>query len=165
MNKNIVVTGALIVLAAVGFIWWGSANNAPAHSQADVDTKSVLAASELTYDFGLISMKNGNVDHVFKVANPTDKDIMIDRVSTSCMCTTAYLVEGAKQTGPFGMPGMGTSSKANKLIKAGGTTYVYVVYDPNAHGPAGVGPMERVIHLTEADGSVLELEIKGLVKP
>ena len=127
---------------------------------------SVLSTPEQTYDFGVISMKNGNVYHVFKIANPADKDIMIEQVSTSCMCTVAYILEGASRTGPFGMPGMGYgSNRANKLFKAGDTMNIEVVFDPNAHGPAGVGPMERSVHLTDAGGGALHLEIKALVKP
>jgi len=170
MKKSVIVTTALIILAGGGFMWWTSnatdaPAGAPAHSQAEAYTKSALAASEQIYDFGLISMKKGNVNYAFKVTNPTDKDIMINDVATSCMCTTAYLVEGIKKLGPFGMPGMGPSTKTNKIIKAGGIMYVDVVFDPNAHGPAGVGPLEREIQLTEADGSILRLEIKGMVKP
>ncbi len=165
MNKNMIATSALIALAIVGLMWWGGANDMPAHSQPDVDTKSALSASEQIFDFGVISMKDGNVDHVFKVANPTDRDVMIERLSTSCMCTTAYIIEGASKTGPFGMPGMGYGSKASKLFRARGTMDIDVVYDPNAHGPAGIGPMERSIHLTDANGGVLQLQIKALVRP
>ncbi len=165
MNKNLVATSALVALASPGLAWWGNTNDVPAYSQLDVNTKSTLSASERTYDFGVISMKNGNVEHIFKVANPTDKDIMIDRLSTSCMCTIAYIIEGASRTGPFGMPGMGYGSRANKLFKAGDTMNIEVVFDPNAHGPAGVGPMERSVHLTDTSGGMLQLEIRALVRP
>ncbi len=165
MNKNMVATIALIALAIVGLMWWGSANDMPAHSQPAVNMKSALSALQKTFDFGVISMKNGNVDHVFKIANPTDKDVLIERLSTSCMCTTAYIIEGASRTGPFGMPGMGYGSKASKLFRAGGTMDIDVVFDPNAHGPAGIGPMERTIDLTDANGGVLQLQIKALVRP
>ncbi len=110
-------------------------------------------------------MAKGNVTHTFAVTNPTDKDILVKELVTSCMCTAAYIVEGNSKIGPFGMTGMGFAPKANMLIKAGETRNIDVVYDPNAHGPAGVGSIERFVNLTDANGGTLELEIKALVTP
>lgn len=165
MNRNTIITAVLVAAAIVGLVLWGRANDAPTHSQAEPNQKSSLFASERSFDFGTISMKDGNVTHVFRVANAADKDVTIERLSTSCMCTTAYIVEGASRSGPFGMAGMGVGTQANHLFRAGETKGIEVVYDPNAHGPAGVGPMERFIHLTDASGGVLQLHIKGLVRP
>ena len=81
------------------------------------------------------------------------------------MCTNAYVVHGDSRQGPFGMPGMGYVPKANLLIKAGETKNIDVVYDPAAHGPAGVGFIDRFVYLGEADGGTLQLEIKAIVTP
>ena len=37
-------------------------------------------------------MKDGNVSKNFKVTNESDMDILISSVTTSCMCTVAYVV-------------------------------------------------------------------------
>jgi hypothetical protein len=55
--------------------------------------------------------------------------------------------------------------KANELIKAGSSLDIEVVYDPAAHGPAGVGAVDRFVYLTEPNGGTLELEIKAVVTP
>ena len=53
----------------------------------------------------------------------------------------------------------------NETIKAGESRIIRAVYDPNAHGPAGVGPIDRFLILTDSSGSKLELEIKAIVTP
>ena len=126
---------------------------------------SLLQASEKVYDFGTISMAKGNVEKIFKVTNPTEKDIFVKTVTTSCMCTSAYIVKDGSEKGPFKMPGMGYVPPANETIKAGGSMDIKVVYDPNAHGPAGVGIIDRFVYLADAGGGKIQLEIKANVTP
>ena len=111
-------------------------------------------------------MKNGNVTKEFTVTNPTNQDITVSTMLTSCMCTTAFIVKPDGSTkGPFGMAGMGYVPPANEIIKAEESRVIRVVYDPNAHGPAGVGRIDRFVMLTDSEGGTLELEIKALVTP
>ena len=63
------------------------------------------------------------------------------------------------------MPGMGYVPPANETIKAGESRMIRVVYDPNAHGPAGVGRINRFVELVDSSGGTLGLEIKALVTP
>ena len=82
------------------------------------------------------------------------------------MCTTAFIVgPDGNVKGPFGMPGMGYVPPANEIIKAGESRIIRIVYDPNAHGPAGVGQIDRFVTLTDSDGGTLQFEIKALVTP
>ena len=82
------------------------------------------------------------------------------------MCTKAFIVEpDGTLKGPFSMPGMGYVPPADETINAGESRKVRVIYDPNAHGPAGVGPVDRFITLTDNSGGRLDLEIKALVIP
>ena len=163
MNKTIIVI-TLVVVGLIGLIWWDSSIQKPAGS--NTGTKSVLAVSEKLYDFGTISMKNGDVTKDFMVTNPGDTDIFIPSIVTSCMCTKAFIVEPDGSTkGPFGMPGMGFVPPANETIKAGENRIIRVVYDPNAHGPAGIGHIDRFITLIDKSGGQLQLEIKALVTP
>ena len=169
MKKNIkLIVSLVLVVGAFGVMWWAAPRNNSAASPSLVPTKSTsaLVAGETFYDFKTISMKKGNVSHVFKVTNTTAQDISVPSVTTSCMCTVAYLLlpDGSKK-GPFGMPGMAAVPKANDIIKAGETRDVEVVYDPNAHGPAGVGAIDRFIYLEDASGGKITLEIKAVVTP
>ena len=170
--KNTIIVISLTAVGLLGLMWWGFQNSANS-TAADIHpgqeqqtgAESALAASEKLYDFGTISMSKGMVTRRFAITNPTDKNITVSEVVTSCMCTAAYIVEGNSKIGPFGMAGMGFVPKANMLIKAGETRNIDVVYDPNAHGPAGVGAIDRFVELTDTNGGTLQLEIKAMVTP
>ena len=169
MNTKTILIGVLIIGGLIGLMWWGRNNQTATPAAAGTstsNTESALIASEMQYDFGTISMAKGNVEKVFTVTNPTGKDILLSRLVTSCMCTTAYIVGPTGQKGPFGMPGHGGSvPPANEIIEAGTSVGIKVVYDPNAHGPAGVGTIDRAITLTDSEGAVLELTIRATVTP
>ena len=168
-TKKIII---LTILAIAGLFVWGyfSKGGTTASVQgASVSgaSKSMLVASETIYDFGTISMKNGKVNKEFTVTNLSDTDITLSKVLTSCMCTNAFIVNpDGKIKGPFGMVGHGGSvPPANELMKAGESRIIRVIFDPNAHGPAGVGKITRFITLTDSSGNSLQLEIKTVVTP
>ena len=81
------------------------------------------------------------------------------------MCTRACIESPNGEKGPFGMEGMGYVPPANETIKAGESIDIKAVYDPNAHGPAGVGFVDRFVILTDANGNEIKLEIKAVVTP
>lgn len=164
MNKKAIITVVLITAAAIGLMAWGYGRTS-VPTEAQLNAPAALAASETFYDFGAISMAKGKVDHAFRIANPTDRAITIRNLQTSCMCTVAYLVDGDSKEGPFGMPGMGGMTAADHVVPAGATQSIDVVFDPAAHGTAGVGNIDRFIYATEADGGTLQLEIKAVVTP
>ena len=166
-NKKIIIT----IFAVIGLallMWWGKSVQDPISGDSNftANQESPLITSERLYDFGTISMASGNVTKIFEVTNSTVKDIIIESVVTSCMCTVAYIETKDGEKGPFGMPGHGGQvPKVNEIIKAGETRNVRVVYDPNAHGPAGVGQIDRLITIADSFGNMLNLEIKALVTP
>lgn len=165
-----IITLALVVIVFL-FAWGRAGTSAtPASVQGAPgvygNLKSELVAAETLYNFGTISMKDGLVNKEFTVTNPTDRAITVATVLTSCMCTSAYIVStDGSLKGPFKMPGMGYVPPANEVIKAGESRTIRVVYDPNAHGPAGVGRINRFVTLTDAAGGALQLEIQALVTP
>ena len=172
MNKKNIIIVSIFILFIIGLAWWGKVVQKPAPvalgapESAPEAGKGLLSAEEKFYDFGSISMKDGKVSHLFKVSNQTDNDVTLKQVVTSCMCTVAYVINGESKNGPFGMPGHGGSvPKVNDMIKAGEAREIEVVFDPNAHGPAGVGLIDRFITLTDATGEELQLEIKATVTP
>ncbi len=162
IGKGPVIIIALILVVLAGFFVIGERTSGQSGQDGDVGQ---LQSSEKLYDFGTISMAKGNVEKIFKITNPTDKDIFVKTVTTSCMCTSAYIENGGAEKGPFKMPGMGYVPPANETIKAGGSIDIKVVYDPAAHGPAGVGPIDRFVYLKDADGGKIQLEIKANVTP
>lgn len=167
-SKTIGIATLVFILIVLLFAWGraGTSFTSQGAPGAASIAQSSLITSETLYDFGTISMKDGNVTKEFEITNPIDRDITVSTVLTSCMCTLAYIVkEDGSIKGPFGMPGMGYVPPANEIIKAGESRVIRVVYDPNAHGPAGVGRIDRFITLTDSSGGVIQLEIKALVTP
>jgi len=167
-TKTIIIWVLAIFALLVLLMWAGSKNMSSQSSNNPIsinETGNQLTVPKKLYNFGTISMKNGLVDHIFKVTNSSNKDIYVKSIYTSCSCTTAYIKTANGEKGPFGMEGMGYLSSADEIIKAGESRNIKVVYNPNAHGPAGVGAIERFIMLTDNSGKTLQLEIKALVTP
>ncbi len=160
----VVVSVVAVMLLAVGALV--ALSPPSAQSQNAAVSNSVLAALETSYDFGTVSMAKGKVTKLFKVDNSTLAPITVRKLYTSCMCTTASLVQGERRVGPFGMEGHGGPIPTiNEELAAGETAQVEVTFDPAAHGPAGVGPITRNVFVETTDGKKLVFEIKARVTP
>ena len=123
--------------------------------------------AESNYDFGEVSMAKGLVEHEFILSNTSSAPVNIGSVETTCMCTTAYLkVSGGKEAGPFGMPGHGgPRGAANLTVNPGEKLIVRAVFDPAAHGPAGVGGVERAVIIDVGKQEPVVVSFKALVRP
>jgi len=164
MQLKTITIVTLIVAGLVVIMMLGREGQNNQASAIKVAGASHLSIEETIYDFGDIKMADGNVEKIFTFKNQTTEDIKLSKLETSCMCTSAFIENGGQLRGPFGMEGM-QNNNTQEVIKAGASFNVKVVYDPNAHGPAGVGTIDRFIELTEENGAVTELEIKALVTP
>lgn len=177
MNNKTIISLVVIIIGLGGLVWWSKnteikteltpgANLSHPAKVGGMMQSTMMQADGNFYDFGTISMKNGNVSKMFKVTNKSNSDITLPKLTTSCMCTNAYFIgpDGTRK-GPFGMVGMGMVPKLNATLKAGESGQVEVVYDPNAHGPAGVGMIDRFIDLEDMDGNMMQFEIKANVTP
>jgi len=180
MNRNLALGAAVIAVAlaiAVFAAKPGSgpvtpANPAPAAALpsaaipvAAAPATGGLQARETAFDFGSISMAAGKVTHRFWFRNESGSEVLIRKIYTSCMCTTATFVKGMKVINSYGMPGHGPLPAVNESLKPGEAAYIDAVFDPAAHGPAGLGPTQRVVTI-ESDGSrPLELNFAANVRP
>jgi len=124
-----------------------------------------LASMAPYFNFGTVSMKAGKVVHKYAVSNVGQGPITITRLSTSCMCTEATLVTASARRGPFGMEGHGPIPAIRERLGAGEMAQVEVVFDPAAHGPAGVGRIDRTVTLRNDAGKPLELAFTAMVTP
>lgn len=162
------LTLLIIIAAILGVgIWFAQPGTTePKTATLGTDSESSpFSAPELAYDFGTIRMANGKVSHEFKFRNAGADPVRLTRLYTSCMCTEATLVMIGREYGPYGMPGHGFLSGFSESLKPGGEATLTVTFDPNAHGPAGVGPIERVAYLENDAGEPLEFVITGQVTP
>ena len=121
--------------------------------------------SDAFFDFGRISMANGQVSHRYTIRNSGSTPLTITKMFTSCMCTTATLTTRSARKGPFGMPGHGWLASVSETLAPGEEAQVDVVFDPAAHGPAGVGPTARSVTVVNDAGLALELRFNAMVTP
>lgn len=168
-KKIFTVIGVVAVLA---FVFWlgqpsgiSSQESDSTNSGSSSKGATTLVAADKLYDFGAISMANGNVSRVFKVKNTGAGEVTVNKLYTSCMCTSASITAAAGKKGPFSMPGHGVVPKIDVPIKPDEEFEVEVTFDPTAHGPAGVGRIERQILLENSAGAPLVLNIKANVTP
>ena len=124
-----------------------------------------LEIAEERFDFGTISMANGNVSYAFKVKNVGPEEVILYKLFTSCMCTKATLKIGDKKFGPFGMPSHVAIPTIRAILSPQETAEIEAVFDPNAHGPAGVGKIERVVTLENNAGEPVVFEFSAMVTP
>ncbi len=122
---------------------------------AEQTAEGFLSTSETEYDFGIIAMGDGLVSHPFEVTNAGTEKVSIEKVYTSCGCTTASI-----QNYTFTMPGHGGDSVVDITVEPGESFIVDVVYDPAAHGPSGVGFAQRSVYLETNSSKTPELELK-----
>ena len=166
MNQKlnlILIIGSIAILA--GIVVLAGAFSGNSQNSFSVYSNSVLTAENNDYDFGTISMANGNVSYKFKLKNEGNEKIIIKKVYTSCMCTKAALLIGDRRVGPFGMPGHGIVPSISETLNPGQSTDVEVTFDPTAHGPAGVGRIDRMVSLENDAGLPLEFRFSANVTP
>ena len=167
MNKKISIwlgVGILAVIALIAVSYPNSQKEESSDRAASLSSIVNLAAPESNFDFGEISMAAGKVSRDFEVTNNSSSTIVFEKLFTSCMCTNAYFTSGGEESGPFGMPGHGLVPGLGRELKAGEKAVVRVVFDPAAHGPAGVGPVDRLVWLQSGEESK-EFGIKAVVRP
>ena len=145
----------------------GATKLATSESRAAASPTSAGTLSALTskFSFGTVSMAAGKVTHRYWVRNMGSEPLLIRKLYTSCMCTTATLIKGGKKSDAFGMPGHGPIPTINTEMNPGDDAVVEVVFDPAAHGPAGIGPIERVVTIENSAGRPLELAFNATVTP
>lgn len=163
--KTILISLILFIVVIGAFVWFKS--DKPQIAAIDnAVVGEALVAKETSYDFGDIGIKNGLVNHEYILENANDRIVKISEVSTSCMCTSANIKVGDKTYGPFGMPGHGGGfAKAGVIINPGEKVIVKATFDPAAHGPAGIGEVQREIYINTGGGQPLILGFKANVTP
>lgn len=153
------------LVVGVGIIFWAYQSAKSPEAGISAGSGRLVAEAE-TYDFGQVSMAKGLVDYEFVLSNNSGAAVKVGAVETSCMCTIAYLrVNDGKEVGPFEMPGHGPSRPANLIVEPGQKLIVRTVFDPSAHGPAGVGAVERAVIMDVGQPEPLVLSFKAIVTP
>lgn len=167
MKKTGIVLGIVIIVLG-GLLLIGRPTDGKKDKKTETPpsvNQNSLSAEETFFDFGTISMANGKVSHVFKVKNANAETVKVSKIYTSCMCTQASIKTQEGTAGPFGMPGHGIIPKVNKNILPNEEAEVGVIFDPAAHGPAGIGRIERTVYVESDNNKPLTLNFVVTVTP
>jgi len=156
---------AIIVIGSLIFVLKAKSSNQPKTvkddqvSQASEENQGEpkLEYNKEEFKFGTISMKKGNVKHLFPIKNTGSGNLKISKMATSCMCTTAQLIVGEKKS-PLVQMHDGAAAWTEEL-KPGQEGQIEVVFDPAAHGPEGVGEIMRVISFESNDPANKKVEL------
>ncbi len=155
----------MAILVLSGLIWIARPDSKNQTATPVKSTEGLTVEDTSNYDFGEISMAQGIVKHQFKIKNTTNEAVGIEKMYTSCMCTTAALTIGSKQFGPYGMLGHSAIPRIDASINPNEEALVEVVFDPAAHGPAGVGRIQRTITIENNAGQPIEFQFTAVVTP
>ena len=141
-----------LVIFGVIFVFQRPAHNVePTTPYTDIRiSNSSVKLNKTGNNFGTISQKEGLVDTVYEVTNTGSEDIFLKEMYTSCACTKAQLIYPDGSTSSlYTMKGHANPQDfyVGKSIKPGETVKIKAVFDPNAHGPQGIGYIKRNIML------------------
>ena len=164
MKKNQLVIFIVFVVAVVLVILLANRTGS-SRSESNPNTlidsangAGALVAAEPFYDLGTISMSAGKVSRMFKITNTGTGQVFVKKIYTSCMCTTATLTTKEGTAGPFGMPGHEAIPTISQTVAPNEEASIEAIFDPAAHGPAGVGRVRRSIYIeTDSQKEPLEL--------
>lgn len=101
-----------------------------------------------SFDWGKIVMEKGDVEKAFVIKNSGTDTLKLYNIKTSCHCTIARVEIDGKLSPNFGMSGV--SSWIGE-IASGKNAKLIVVFDPQYHGPQGVGPINRFVSVETND--------------
>lgn len=166
MKMFVTAAGIIGVVGLLFVIGKPKGGDAPLAAAGATSQSGTLVADETSFDFGSISMANGKVTKEFAVRNNGNTAVTIQKLYTSCMCTDATFVRGEKRIGPFGMAGHGFVPSLGEAVAPGEEVNISVTFDPAAHGPAGIGRIERGVYAEDPNGKQLFLfQIAATVTP
>lgn len=96
----------------------------------------------------------------FEVKNKGSKDLIINGIDSSCMCTKGQLINGEQISPELGMDHSEKQPEEwNVTIKPGETATLKVFYDPNVHGELS-GDISRTVTLESNDPINSKISVK-----
>lgn len=162
MNDKKIIIGFVVLTFLIlgGGIYILSNTAAPTKVAPSQNAR--IEVDQKTFDWGNIPYSGPDVTKTFIIKNTGTDTLKLTNIKTSCDCTYAQLTIEGKASPKFGMHT--TSSWVGEVLP-GKEAQLTVVFDPDFHGPTGVGPMERLVAVQTNDISnpALEFYLKGVV--
>lgn len=144
MNKKLLLI--TVTLTSLAIFAGCSSTQSGDSSLADIsDSGKIEALQELNYDWKDIDIAGGDVTREFSFENSGEDDLILKGAATSCACTTAtFSLPNGEKSPDFSMHG---NQEWAYAIKPGESFSLDIVFDPMAHGPSAVGPIQRSIYI------------------
>jgi len=125
--------------------------------------RPIISIEPKERDLGDISQAKGTATTEFQITNQGQGDLIIDKIETSCGCTSASVVYQDAESPVFSMPGHGINEEIDEnwqvAIPFGETAELKVYYDPNMHGDFR-GTAIREIHVFSNDPIDFEKKVQ-----
>lgn len=112
-----------------------------------------IASVKTKKDLGTVSQQDGIVTTEFSLKNEGKNDLVIDKLSSSCGCTSATLIYQGQESPRFYMAGHGHDAPNpdwKVAIAPGDEAQVKVYYDPTVH-PDLTGSVTREVSVHSND--------------
>ena len=146
MSKELKIIFIFIFLLPIlGFVMLVVKDSSPYPVLSNI---SGLESAPTSYTLGNVPRLGGLITKEYIVKNTTDKSMKLKKITTSCMCTKAKVIIRNIETPYFSLEHNGDkNAPINIVINPGQEAKVIVQFDPNAHGPQGLGYLDRSIQL------------------
>ncbi|MDZ7587379.1 MAG: DUF1573 domain-containing protein [Patescibacteria group bacterium] len=112
-----------------------------------------ISLAQTKADLGTVSQTKGIVTTEFTLENKGKTALVIDKLSSSCGCTSASLVYQGKEGPKFSMPGHGQEEPDPNwqvAVASGDQAQIKVYYDPMVHADL-TGPVTRTVSVHSND--------------
>lgn len=123
--------------------------------------RPIIVLEPTLYDMGDISQTQEIAVASFVVRNQGKEDLVINKLETSCGCTSASIVYQGEEGPKFNMPGHGINEEIGDWqasIAPNKEAELKVYYDPNFHGEFR-GAATREIHIFSNDPIDFETKV------
>lgn len=120
-----------------------------------------IVVEPAVYDFGQVSTSKGIVSTMLALKNEGKAPLIINKMSSSCGCTSASIVYKGIEGPKFTMPGHGPKNPINwsVAIAPGDEANIKVYYDPNMHKDIR-GSITRTVSIFSNDPVDFEREVR-----
>jgi hypothetical protein len=137
-------------------------------SLKDKPSSGIVTIDRNDIAIGVVEMSEGKMNTSYKFRNVGGEPVVLLEGASSCMCTEGVVKSSDGTMSPrIKMPGHGPVARIFQVLDPGEEAELIVTFDPNAHGPQGVGPFMREITITtnSTETPKVTFRLRGNVVP
>ena len=149
MKKFIIgVVGFSVFILAGGIYLFAKT---PSRANLEKEAGAKIGIDHREFSFGTVRLSSGIVVHRYPIKNIGTKDLKIANLASSCACTKVYFKSSTQESPRASMKGMTRITDWVGILKPGESAEIIMEFDPNFHGPTGVGKITRSLSFETND--------------